>query len=484
MISEGSSNAVYEAGAARVDVTPPVGIRLIGYAVREGVSLGVDEPLTLTALALRSQGTTIVLISLDACLVYIPFARKFREQCAQSIGISAEHILLNFSHTHAAPATDGYMDYDTPEQLDLQADFRSLLLDRGEQACRKAIESLQPARLSVGWGECHANINRRQQTEEHGVLLGEDPLGPCDRTVGVIRVDDLSGSPLAVAYRYSCHTVTVGPKTNLFSPDFVGPARRLIEGALSCPSLFLQGCAGNINPITGIGQDSDGDLCLMEDKERIGHMLGGEVLKVAQSLRTHRRRKDPILVQSVAIYWLFEYEDVAPGEPGTIEVNETVMEQPLVPFPSLQEVRTEREAWAEKLRQAQAKGEREWVLGPLVCFDAWAERRLAAAENGPNPLTVKFPVQTIRIGDIRIVALPFETMTETGLELRESLGADTFVLGYTNGMVSYLPTPQISEEGGMEAKLAYQACLLPSELPGDWEPRICEQVKMMFQQKT
>ena len=43
-------------------------------------------------------------------------------------------------------------------------------------------------------------------------------------------------------------------------------------------------------------------------------------------------------------------------------------------------------------------------------------------------------------------------------------------LGYTNGMISYLPTPEISREGGMEATLAYKAYFIPSELPGDWEP--------------
>ena len=47
------TNELYMAGVARADITPPVGIRLIGYTVREGVSQGVDEPLTATVLVLR-----------------------------------------------------------------------------------------------------------------------------------------------------------------------------------------------------------------------------------------------------------------------------------------------------------------------------------------------------------------------------------------------------------------------------------------------
>jgi len=47
-------------------------------------------------------------------------------------------------------------------------------------------------------------------------------------------------------------------------------------------------------------------------------------------------------------------------------------------------------------------------------------------------------------------------MSETGLVLREALGQNTFVLGFSNGLVSYLPTPEVSREGGMEAKLGYK----------------------------
>ena len=41
-------------------------------------------------------------------------------------------------------------------------------------------------------------------------VLGEVPDHPIDPSVGVIRVDDLDGNPIAVAFRYSAHPVTVG----------------------------------------------------------------------------------------------------------------------------------------------------------------------------------------------------------------------------------------------------------------------------------
>jgi len=301
------------------------------------------------------------------------------------------------------------------------------------------------------------------------MLMGENPDGPCDHSVGVVRVDRLDGQALAVLFRYSCHTVTLGPRTNLISPDFPGTARGLIERELGCLSLFLQGCAGNINPATGLGVDAEG----VEEKRRLGHLLGGEVLKVCASLRTHRRRKAPVLVQSIAVYWLYEFEEITPGEAGTIEVVETWMELPLAPFPALGEVRRERDEWAARLAEAQRNKAREWEWKPLQRFGYAAQLRLDAAQNGPHPATVKFPLQVIRIGDIIFMAMPFETMSETGTALREAAPqSDTFVLGYSNGMVSYLPTPEISAEGGMEAWLAWKNYLLPAEVPGDWEPQI------------
>src|SRR5262249_35856664 len=155
-------------------------------------------------------------------------------------------VLINFNHTHSGPVVPDYMPYEEPKQLAIQTRHAEEMLARLEKACREAVANLQPARLAIGWGECRGNLNRRQKMPDGTVLLGEDPNGACDRSVGVLRVDKLDGSLLAVAFRYSCHTVTLGPKTNLISPDYAGTARRVVEGALGCPSLFLQGCAGNV----------------------------------------------------------------------------------------------------------------------------------------------------------------------------------------------------------------------------------------------
>lgn len=84
------SNETYLAGIARADITPPTGIRLSGYTVREGFSRGLDEPLTATVLVLRARGVTVALNAHDWCVLSTPvcddLARTMRTGSGSSAG--------------------------------------------------------------------------------------------------------------------------------------------------------------------------------------------------------------------------------------------------------------------------------------------------------------------------------------------------------------------------------------------------------------
>ena len=145
-----------------------------------------------------------------------------------------------------------------------------------------ADRQLRPARIGTGNGSSHIGINRRELDESGKIFLGENPDGPIDPTVGVIRIDEPSGKPMAVLFNYGCHTVTMGPKFLGLSPDFPGPARELIESATGAMPIFLQGAGGDINPITGIGPTEDDT----ENMTRLGQSLGAEVVRVMSEIRT------------------------------------------------------------------------------------------------------------------------------------------------------------------------------------------------------
>ncbi len=240
------------AGVARVDITPPIGINMVGYYIREGASNAVERPLTATALVLAAGSEKIVILSCDIIFIQNPHAAEIRGRIAAALGTRPECVVISCSHTHCGPTLPGFLTQDD-DQRKLQAEYLQNLKNLLVGVSTTANRNLQPARLDSGSGTSRIGINRREKDETGKVFLGEVPDGPMDTEVGVVRVDNLSGQPIAVLYCYGCHTVTMGPKCLKLSPDFVGPCRELIEQSTGAMSLYLQGAAGNINPTTGIG---------------------------------------------------------------------------------------------------------------------------------------------------------------------------------------------------------------------------------------
>jgi hypothetical protein len=103
-------------------------------------------------------------------------------------------------------------------------------------------------------------------------------------------------------------------------------------------------------------------------------------------------------------------------------------------------------AWAREVlarpEGAPAKHPRERI---------YAERTVRMAD---MPARIEIPLQAVRIGDLAIVAIPFEVFVEIGLELKErSPFQDTFVMSLANGSYGYLPTVAHHELGGYETWL-------------------------------
>src|SRR5262249_4281747 len=75
--------------------------------------------------------------------------------------------------------------------------------DATVEAVRRAKAQLQPARLGMGTGTSYVNINRREFSTRQGWWLGFNENGPSDKTVAVVRFDDLAGRPMRSPLRTS-----------------------------------------------------------------------------------------------------------------------------------------------------------------------------------------------------------------------------------------------------------------------------------------
>jgi neutral ceramidase len=71
--------------------------------------------------------------------------------------------------------------------------------------------------------------------------------------------------------------------------------------------------------------------------------------------------------------------------------------------------------------------------------------------------TIALEVQALRVGDLGIVSLACEPFTATGLAGKAaSPFARTFVAGYTNGNIGYVPTADAFPLGGYEVTTAHE----------------------------
>jgi len=264
-------------GLAKVDITPPVGGKMSGYAGR-GLSTGVHDPLFARIAYFESGETKVALVSWDVCEFQSSWLRKELE----NLGIS--NLLLCSTHTHAGP------DLDEPDFPSKEKPWRRTVEERILDAVKKAAAKTFPAFISAAEGNIAIGYNRlKRERDQTATTYFQNPwripLGPVDPTVCVIRIDGEEGKTRAVIVCYACHPVVLGPKNTTISADYPGVTMKRIEERLGADALclFIQGCAGDINPLLmGREAGSEEDFTLVR---QAGNLLAKEVEEVLEETK-------------------------------------------------------------------------------------------------------------------------------------------------------------------------------------------------------
>ncbi|MFN4258868.1 MAG: neutral/alkaline non-lysosomal ceramidase N-terminal domain-containing protein [Gemmataceae bacterium] len=245
------------AGAAKVDITPPTGYAMWGYASRhDQPSAGVLDRLHARALVLQMGKEKIALVSLD---LGRPPTRKSMMEIVKRIddtGIAWPFLVA--SHTHHGPVIE-LDNWPTPQNSYVRQ------LEEKISACIiEADKQLRPARLGVAAKQVPYNRNRHSRL----------PDKPVDQELLVLRVDDANGKPIAHAVNFAAHP-TMLPRTLMkFSADYPGALAELVEKETGAPCLFLQGACGDLSPNPG---EHAGP-------EKFGQLLGRETLALSQTI--------------------------------------------------------------------------------------------------------------------------------------------------------------------------------------------------------
>ena len=302
------------------------------------------------------------------------WAQEVRERIGAAAGTTADHVLLNSQHTHAAPPTTGWSkiggDWEWhPEELHYAGVLGDLLVSVASQAAR----NLRPARIGSARSVAEGlTVNRRQRVEG-GTILGWNPDEQCDRDVAVLRVDAEEGGPICTVVAFAAHPVVVGPDVPEASSDFVGPLREHVRRWTGGECVFLQGCAGNIVPFESFHTE--------RGPERLfGQRLALVALQAWAAATLEPSRPEQVPYASAIPMAIWRHTPTGEPQDTTVAALERRVSLPLLEPPTLDEIRQLKRDLEQRVADLKAAGEPRTAWNPPSLHVHWAEaveRRVA-----------------------------------------------------------------------------------------------------------
>lgn len=427
---------VFRAGAATSNITPPLGEMIVGNWTPIPAT-NIHDELHARCIVLDDGKTKLALVLCDNVGIPEEVFDEAKKQLHEATGLPTKNMLMAATHTHSASTARGASKMFRDTEL---TNYQEFLAHRISDGVRRAMAQLEPAR--IGWGkvdEPSEVFNRRWHVTNAALLTNpfggidqvrmnpprgnaalDRPAGPTDPEVSFVSIQSIDGRPIALIANYSLHYVG-GVRKGDVSADYFGYFAKFIENKLGATDqsppfvgVLSNGTSGDVNNIN-FSSPSKRKYQPYEKMQEVAEKVASRVYEAHQQIEFHdwvalgaAEASLPLKVRQPTPAMLKHFEEV-------------------------------------KARDASdpSQGHRREMI--------YAER-IARLKDAPHELQI--PLQAIRIGDLGIAAIPFETFTETGLELKEDGPFDqTFTIELANGSFGYLPTPQQHRLGGYETWL-------------------------------
>ncbi len=426
----------FKAGASMSNITPPLGELIVG-GWRPMPATHIHDELYAKCLVLDDGTTKLAIVLCDNVGIPQVVFDHAKQRASKATGIPASRMLLASTHTHSATTARGPSKVVREDEL---TDYQQFLVSRISDGIRRAVNQLEPAH--IGWGavdEPSEVFNRRwfvkddklsanpfggtdrvRMNPPRGSDLLDKPAGPIDPQVSFISVRSVDGRPIALLANYSLHYVG-GVKPGDVSADYFGYFATYIAKHLGAAgqkpafvTMLSNGTSGDINNINFTAKTRK----RYERYEKMQEVARKVADRVAAA---HSKVEFKAWVPLAAAYHDLPLKVRRPT-PAMLEYLDRYL--------------------SDKPVEGKPRHSRE----PIYAM------RIARLKNAPDVIEV--PLQVVRIGDLGIAAIPFETFAETGLELKKKGPfAQTFTIELANGSFGYLPTPRQHDLGGYETWL-------------------------------
>jgi hypothetical protein len=422
-----AEDATWRVGTAQAKITPKDLMWMGGFAARTKPAEGKLDELWAKVLVLEApDGGKAVLVTAD--LVGIPkwLYENLCRELGKRHGLTRSQLRFATSHTHSGPVlTDALQDIYPldDQQRKLVADYSGWLEQTILQTVSKALESQESATLWAGQGRAAFAVNRRTNDESklaQVLARGESPKGPSDFAVPVLVVKSPEGRLRTLVFGYAAHTSAL-TQNHLWSADYCGVTVAALEARHpGASAMFWQGCGSD----QSAAPRGTVELCRQRGQDL--------AVAVEAVLDKPMRPIEPRLRSA------FEFVSLDYGQQPTA----TELE-------SAGQGTDYRARWARRLSAELAAGK-------------------AFARSYPE-----YPVQVWKLGTDQLwIALGGEVCVDYALRFKQEHGPETWITGYANDVMAYIPSRRLWEEGGYQAG-AFEVYGLPANR---WCPDIEDRI--------
>jgi neutral ceramidase len=423
----------FRAGAATSNITPELGSSING-GFQDGKAAFIHDELHARCLALDDGQTRLVFVVADSCVIGRDLFDEAKKLVTAATGLPPQNMMMSATHSHSCGTLQA-VGQSEPNPL-----YQRFVARRIADGVRRALNNLAPAKIAHGTASVPGQVFNRRWKMKPGTIpptpLGVttdqvktnpgvnnpnlvEPAGPTDPEVAFISVQSPGGIPLALLANYSLHYVGgVGPghiSADYFGA-FAGKIGELLGAGPEFVGIMSNGTSGDINNIDFRGgqekQPPYGRIKIVANDVAQAVAAAVKQLKHADSVPLSVAQKEIELGLRLPT-------------PDEVANARDVMKASKL-FPRM-----------ETMEQVYA---RETVL--LAGF----------------PAKVSAPLQVMKIGDLRVSAIPAEVFVEIGLDLKKR-HSPTFTVSLANAYHGYLPTPEHHALGGYETWRARSSCL-------------------------
>lgn len=430
------SAAEFKAGAHAENITPEKFPVPINGNMKNGLATSVHDPMHARCLALHDGQNEIIFCVVDSCMIPREICESAKRLAAQEIGISTKCILISATHTHSAATMTGVF------QSEPDLDYVAELPARIATGLVKAHRHLEPAEIAWGKGSDPTQVfNRRwlmKDDQEYvnpfggksdRVKMNPGFLSPAvsrstgvtDPEVTIITARAVSDRrPIGLLANYSLHYVGGHPA---ISADYFAAFADQITQRLKATDDRYVGKP----PFVGImsnGTSGDVNNVNFAAPAPMGRKPGEQIQVVARSVAD----------AAFKAYEGLKFHPHVSLKSAELDISLKVRKA------SADEL-----VAAKKLMEDTPRDKD----GQFSGLPAVYARESVLLNDFPDTVPVK--LQTHRIGDLSIAAIPCEVFTAIGLDLKKRTPfAGHCTISLANGYNGYLPTVEQHRLGGYE----------------------------------